>query len=232
MAPPPPPYPPLSQGLDSAMSCVMERKGGSAWIMSNLWSRPRSSNFWTSQSRSLSLQTVFFECEYPLIDMTDGHNWARCCKRMAIRPGFDTIQATCCACSTKILLDSCRVFLSRKPKKGSADRVILFVSIRYDEPAAQQPDTLSLLSNKKKSIFVCLAGKLSEFRTLLLNFRSQRLITIVPGKKKLSKKNYVIAKHNANHIIPDDGDGNFDLQKHNRCKIRAWHCHLHISLPV
>ena len=166
--PPLPPYPPLSQGLDSAMSWVMERKGGSAWIMSNLWSRPRSPNFWTSQSRSLSLQTVFFECEYPLIDMTDGHNWARCCKRMAIRPGFDTIQATCCACSKKILLDSCRVFLSRKPKKGSADRVILFVSIQYDEPAAQQPDTLSLLSNKKKSIFVCLAGKLSEFRTLLL----------------------------------------------------------------
>ena len=33
-----------------------------------------SPNFWTIQSRSLSHQTVFFECEYPLIDITDGHN--------------------------------------------------------------------------------------------------------------------------------------------------------------
>ena len=59
-------------------------------------------------------------------------------------------------------------FLLRKRKKGSADMVLLFVSIRYEEPAAQQPDTLSLLSNKKKCIFVYLAGKLSEFMTLLL----------------------------------------------------------------
>ena len=60
------------------------------------------------------------------------------------------------------------VFPSRKRKKGSADRVLLFVSIRYEEPAQQPADTLSLVSNKKKSIFVYLGGKLSEFMSLLL----------------------------------------------------------------
>ena len=45
---------------------------------------------------------------------------------------------------------------SSKRKKGSTDRVLLFVSIRYEEQAAQQTDTLSLKSNKTKSIFVSL----------------------------------------------------------------------------
>ena len=49
-----------------------------------------------------SRQTSFFECEDPIID---GHNRARCSKRT----GY--ILATCCACSTKLLLDWCRVFV-------------------------------------------------------------------------------------------------------------------------
>ena len=65
-------------------SWVGRRKGGSAWITLNLWCR-HSPNFWTSQSCSLS-SNCFFECENPLIDKR-----TRCSKRMAIRPGFETI---------------------------------------------------------------------------------------------------------------------------------------------
>ena len=108
-------------------SCVMKRKGGSAWITSILWSRPRSPNFSTSQSRSLSRQTGFFECEYPLIDLTDGHNWACCCKRMAIRPGFETILTTCCACSTKILLDSCSLSIEEAKERLCWQGVIICI---------------------------------------------------------------------------------------------------------
>ena len=53
-----------------------ERKGGSAWIASTLWSR-RIPNFWTSQSCFLS-SNWFFQCEHPFRDKTDGYNWARC----------------------------------------------------------------------------------------------------------------------------------------------------------
>ena len=41
--------------------------------------------------------------------LTSGHNWAHCTKRTATRPGFkNCFQVTWFACSTKILLDSCR----------------------------------------------------------------------------------------------------------------------------
>ena len=65
-------------------SWVGRRKEGPAWITLNLWGR-RSPNFWTSQSCSLS-SNCFFECENPLIDKR-----TRCSKRMAIRPGIETI---------------------------------------------------------------------------------------------------------------------------------------------
>ena len=59
--------------------------------MSNLWS--------PLQLKLLDSSTLFFLVKLffssasicPLIEMTDGHNLARYCKRKAIRPGFETI---------------------------------------------------------------------------------------------------------------------------------------------
>ena len=68
-----------------------ERKGGSAWIASTLWSR-RSPNFWTSQSCFLS-SNWFFQCEHPFSDKTDGYNWARC--TMTNQDGYEI----CSSCS-------------------------------------------------------------------------------------------------------------------------------------
>ena len=90
--------PPCEQSL-------MGRKGGPAWIASNLWGR-WSPNLWTSQSCSLS-SNWFVRVQAPVYWETDGHNQARCSKHTAIRH----ILATCRACSTKILLDSCGVCL-------------------------------------------------------------------------------------------------------------------------
>ena len=120
----------------------IRRKGGSAWITSNLWSR-RSPNFWTllDSSTLFSLVKLVFSSASicPLTEMPDGHNLARYCKRKAIRPGFETISyiATCRVCSTRMLLDSCAVRVchnrARRAKKAQCwqqDEAVLCISKR------------------------------------------------------------------------------------------------------
>ena len=53
------------------------------------WSR-RDPTFSTGQSCFLSSKW-FFDCEHPFIDLTDGYNWARYTKRMAIKPRFKIV---------------------------------------------------------------------------------------------------------------------------------------------
>ena len=165
----------------------MKRKGGSAWITSNLWSRPRNPKFSTSQSRPLSRQTGFFECEYPLIDLTDSHNWARCCKRMAIRSGFETILATCCACSTKILLDSCSLSIEEAKERLCWQGVIICIDPMKNLPNNQLTPWV-LWAIKRNSFLFISVESCQSLCHFFFNFRSQRLITIVPGKKNYKKR--------------------------------------------
>ena len=79
--------------------------------LNEVWGR-RSPNFWTKQSSFLFclVKLVFFECELPFIF-----------KQMVITEPAEAsarlkawvrnyISATCRACSTKLFLDSCRIF--------------------------------------------------------------------------------------------------------------------------
>ena len=55
---------------------------------------------------------------------TNGLNWVRCTKRMAIRLRVrNCILATCGTCSTKILLNSCRVFVEYAKFEQAKERI-------------------------------------------------------------------------------------------------------------
>ena len=90
-------------------SWVKRRKGGSAWITTN-----QVAITWTSElvNLFLSCQTGFFDCKHPLIGKPIVITELAVASAWFIRPGFETIMilATCHACSTKILLNSYRVF--------------------------------------------------------------------------------------------------------------------------
>ena len=113
---------PCEQSLLLSSSWSNRRKGGSAWMASNLWTR-RSPSFWTCES-CLNSSNWLFVWEHsftdkpsPLYHAHDVQAWV---------PNY--ILATCRACSTKILLDSSRVFLEyaknwASKRKDSAARV-------------------------------------------------------------------------------------------------------------
>ena len=104
-------WPPCEQTLLMCSSWLKRRKGDSAWIVSSLWSCC-SLKFWTSQSCFFSSNS-FIECEYLFIN----NHW------LELSPLYQAhgylawvwncILATCSACSTKILLDSYRIFFKK-----------------------------------------------------------------------------------------------------------------------
>ena len=99
---------------------------GSASITSNLLVRsPQPKRLDSSILFSLVKLVFFFLARASIYWQTDGHNWARCSKHTGYQAWVrNYILATCRACSTEILLDSCRVFLKyakiQRTKKGSA----------------------------------------------------------------------------------------------------------------
>ena len=95
-------------------------------IASNLWGL-RSSNSWTSHSCLLS-PYWFLGAQASVYWQTDGYNRACCTKRMAIRPGFETISQQHATHaqqrSYSIHAESfSRTQKSSQRKKGSAGRV-------------------------------------------------------------------------------------------------------------
>lgn len=79
-------------------------------IISNLWGY-HSLDIWTSKSLSASIRLLIKRWSYPsLLSQAHSHKaWVLNC-----------FQTTCCACSIKILLDSCNVF----PKCGKIDQAL------------------------------------------------------------------------------------------------------------
>lgn len=59
----------------------------------------------------LSRQTVFFECEHPFIDKPMVITEPAVTSSQLLGLGLKLFLAICLACSTKTLVDSCRVFL-------------------------------------------------------------------------------------------------------------------------
>ena len=96
---------PYKQSLLLLPFWVRRRKGGSTWITSNLWSH-RNSNFWTNQS--------FVKQGYSSASTRYLRNrWSQPSQLYASARllHLNYFLAKYCACSTKILFDSCRVFL-------------------------------------------------------------------------------------------------------------------------
>ena len=85
-----------------------------------------------------SRQIGFIESEHLfIVKPIDGRKRARCSKRTAIRPWVrNYIPARCWACSTKILVDSWRVFLEYAEIDQAKERLCwqraLCVSLNYD----------------------------------------------------------------------------------------------------
>ena len=79
--------------------------------LNEVWGR-RSPNFWTKQSSFLFclVKLVFFECELPFIfkPMVITEPAEASARLKAWVRNY--ISATCRACSTKLFLDSCRIF--------------------------------------------------------------------------------------------------------------------------
>ena len=95
--------------LLSSWSWVRSRKGGSVWIASScLWGR-HSPNFRTSLV--FSRQTGFSECEHSPIDKSIiiTEPVVASTRLLGLHGVRKCILATCHVCSTKILLDSCKV---------------------------------------------------------------------------------------------------------------------------
>ena len=114
---------PGKKSLILSSSCMRWSKGLSAWIVSSFWSHS-SPNFWTSQSRFL-LSNWFFFSSLTICLLLKPMILTEPVKATAwlLDQGQNCIPAKCGTSSTKILLDSCRVFPEYAKIKQAKERL-------------------------------------------------------------------------------------------------------------
>ena len=139
---------PGKKSLLLSSSWMRWSKGLSVWIVSRFWSHS-SPNFWTSQSRFLFSNWFFFSSGTiclllkPMIltEPAKATAWL-------LGQGQNCLPAKCGTSSTKILLDSCRVFLEYAKIKQAKERLCWWSELG----GKQQKITLSRSACKESSV--------------------------------------------------------------------------------
>ena len=136
--------------LLSSWSWVRSRKGGSVWIASSCLGGRHSPNFRTSLV--FSRQTGFSECEHSPIDKSIiiTEPVVASTRLLGLHGVRKCILATSHVCSTKILLDSCKV----RQNSGSERKALL----RSDIIITKEQSTFPVSETSPVMATFCLTG--------------------------------------------------------------------------